>query len=64
MDIKKMYKALESLEKSSKLLREVGFIDAADTLDNMYDGINSDLCDRLSNAKDIADEIELDDEGE
>lgn len=64
MDIDKTYKALESLEKSSKLLREAGFNDAADTLDSMYDGINSDLCDGLSNAKDIADEIELDDEGE
>lgn len=63
MDIKKMYKALESLEKSSKLLREAGFNDAADTLDNMYDGINSDLCDGLAMAQDIKQEQETD-EGE
>lgn len=63
MNIQKTYKALESLEKSSKLLREAGFNDAADTLDNMYDGINSDLCDGLAMAQDIKQEQETD-EGE
>ena len=64
MDIQKTYKALESLEKSSKLLREAGFANAADTLERMYDSINSDLCDGLADANDIRDEQELDDEGE
>lgn len=63
MNINKTYEALESLEKSSKLLREAGFLMAADTLERMYDSINSDLCDGLADANDIRQEQETD-EGE
>lgn len=56
INLKKTTEALEALDKASKLLKEAGFSNAANTLDSIYEIINSDLNDALDIANDVKQE--------